>query len=164
MRGDPARLLLAMREPARALAGQVLHERAAARHVERLHAAADGEDRQAAPLGRADERQLERVDLPLGRPERRVRRLAVGRGVQVGAAGQQQTVEPRDEQVDDLGQQRREDHGHRPRALERLRVGEAERELAHRRLGLRLPARGLGHAQLGRRETDERPEVCCGTD
>ena len=31
----------------RALAGQVLHEGAAARHVQRLHAAADGEDRQA---------------------------------------------------------------------------------------------------------------------
>ena len=82
----------------------------------------------------------------------------------IRAAGEQQTVEARDEQVDDLGQQRREDHGHRARPLERLRVGEAEGELAHRRLGLRLPARGLGHAQLGRRETDERSEVRGGTD
>ncbi len=62
------------------------------------------------------------------------------------------------------GQHGREDHGHRAHALERLRVAQAERELAHRRLGLRPLARCLRLAQLGRREADERSEVRCGTD
>ena len=78
-----------------AVVGQVLEERAAARDVERLGAAADAEDRQAGGVGVARDRQLEGVQVGLDRAELGVRLGAVGGGVDVRAARQADAGERR---------------------------------------------------------------------
>ena len=64
----------------------MLVQRAAARDVEHLHAAADGQDRQPAGVGGPGQRQLELVELGLDRAGARVAALAVGTRVQVRTA------------------------------------------------------------------------------
>jgi hypothetical protein len=76
--------------------GEVLHEVAAERHVEQLHAPADRQQWQV-PV----QRGLQRVELrlvPLRPQHRGVRsgRLSVPGGVDVGPTGDDQSVEPRD--------------------------------------------------------------------
>ena len=76
----------------------VLVQRPAARDVERLRAAADAEHRQAGGVGGAGDGELEGVVLGVGRAELAVAlQSAVGDGVEVGAAGQADAVEARDE-------------------------------------------------------------------
>ena len=77
---------LAVHDVRRALARQVLHERAPARDVEHLQPAADGEHRQVTRLGGAHERDLEAVEVRLGRAERGMGTRPVHRGVQVRPA------------------------------------------------------------------------------
>ena len=70
-------------------------KRPAAGHVERLHPAADPEHREVALRGGGVEGQLvlvaDAVDVGA---EPRVRRPAVGAGVEIGAAAEEQAVEP----------------------------------------------------------------------
>ncbi len=65
---------------------QVLDERTAAHHVQRLGAAADRKDRHVALVGRAGDRELEAVEVGLGRAEVLIRLLPVGVRMQVGPA------------------------------------------------------------------------------
>ena len=79
--------------------GDVLIERAAERDVQQLVAAADGENRHVAVEGRIDQRELEAVEHRIGAVDHGCGLLAVQARVDVGAAGQQQTIERR-EQLD----------------------------------------------------------------
>ena len=85
------------------LRGDVLHQRAAARDVQDLDAAADREDRQVAAARLADERELELVARRIDVHHRRMSRLAVAGRRDVLAAGEQQAVDCVDRLV----------HGHR---------------------------------------------------
>ena len=105
---DPARLLLAVRDLDADGVGDVLEERAAARDVEQLLAAADRQDRHPARVGAAQQLELEGVEVGLGRAERRVRLLAVGRRVHVGPAGDHQPAEAVEQRVDVLEVHRRQ--------------------------------------------------------
>ena len=78
----------------------VLHERAAAGDVQHLHAAADGENRQIARAGGRDEGDLELVARRIDVLDPLMRRLAVSRGLDVAAAGQQQAVDARQRLLD----------------------------------------------------------------
>ena len=73
--------------------GQVLLERAAARDVHELHAAADAEQRDVALERAARQCDLERVALGPRALGHRVRLGAVAGGVEVGAAGEDQPVD-----------------------------------------------------------------------
>ena len=80
--------------------------RAAGVHGHHLHAAADAEHRQAARVGGVEQRQLPGVPVrpPAGGP--RVRLGAVPRRVDVGAAADDQAVEPGDHGVGGAGLRR----------------------------------------------------------
>ena len=75
------------------LGRDVLHQRAAAGHVQDLNATADGEDRQVTLSGFGDERDLEGVARRIDFGDGRLRRLAVALGRHVFAAAQQQAVD-----------------------------------------------------------------------
>ena len=129
-----------------AVARDVLVQRPAAGDVERLGAAADGEDRQAALEGEPDQAQLEGVEARLGRPELDVALgRAVGRRVEVGAAGEADAVEAIQQRGEVVGAGRREHHGDRADRVERAQVGHPQRHLGVRRLavaaGRRQPRR-----------------------
>jgi hypothetical protein len=64
----------------------MLVEGSPARHVQRLGAAAEGQDRQPAGVGAAGQLQLEAVEVGLYRSQLGVPALVVGRGVEVGSA------------------------------------------------------------------------------
>src|SRR3954468_20943549 len=127
---------------------KVLHERATTRDVQDLHAAADGEDRKPAPPRRAHETQLEDVDLRLRGPKLRVRTGAVTGGLEVGTAGQADTVEPVDDRLEPPRGQRREDHGDAAGGLYRFQVTQSERQHPPRRLRLVREMGTLGLPQL----------------
>ena len=103
---------------------EVLLERPAAGHVYELHSAAYPEHGQVALDRRARERDLE--DIALGRRHGGLlaRLLAVGRGIDVGAAGEQQAVDQLEHlaRVIDRGAVRREHHGHAAGLLHRFHV------------------------------------------
>ncbi len=83
--------LLAMRHRllvARLVVGQVLDQRPAADDVERLRAPADRQHRDPRAVGGARDRQLEAVEVGLGRAEMLVRLLAVGPRMEIGPAGE----------------------------------------------------------------------------
>ena len=158
------------RERARGLAvveggevGQMLVQRAAARHVERLHPAADGEHRQIA-LGRAGEhRQLVLVAhaVDVG-PEQRVRGVAVDAGVDVGPAAEDQAVEAVEQRGGVVDEAVGRHHDRDPaRLLDRLRVRQPQREALRRKVtlpasgGERPGGLGVG-AQLVRDDADQR--------
>ena len=107
--------------------GQVLLERAAARDVHHLHAAADAEQRQVALERAARQGELERVALGHEPLRLRVGLGPVGRGVDVGTAGEHQAVEQVERLVGLLEEHRvgREDDaaGHRPAAPPRRTSG-----------------------------------------
>ena len=149
---------LAMLDPVPDDVGQVLVQGAAARHVERLHAAADREDRHAGGVGLAQERKLEVVELGLGGSELGVDRRAVGARVQVGAARKHEPGHARHERPHALGLDRRQDHRQAAALVDRLGVVEAERDLVLARLALGERAHGLGLPQLGGRDADERSD------
>ena len=78
-----------------AVRGHVLVQRPAARDVERLHAAADAQHRHPALVDGAGQRELEGVEVGLGRAELEVALdRSVGIGVEVRTAGQHDAVEP----------------------------------------------------------------------
>ena len=62
---DPAILGLAMPDARADHIRQVLVQRSAARHIDRLGAATDAQDRQINPQGLMDNRVLERVEIRL---------------------------------------------------------------------------------------------------
>ena len=79
--------------------GQVLQQRAAGGDVHDLHPAADAQQRQVALERAAGERDLEVVALGHRAAGLRVGLLPVGRGVDVGAAGEDQPVEQVEDRV-----------------------------------------------------------------
>ena len=149
VRDGPAGLRLAV-------VGHVLEERAAARDVERLGAAADAEDRQAAGVGMARDRQLEGVHVGLHRAELGVRLGAVGGRVDVRAAGQADAGQRLQQRGHQLQRQRRQHHRDRPGARERAHVGHAERQLGLRRLALGRRVGEQRAPHLGGRDADQR--------
>ena len=74
--------------------GQVRMEGASSDHVEDLNAPADGQDRKAAIIGRRGDGQLGLVAVRVDAVDARVSGSAVGGGVQVPTAGQNEGVEP----------------------------------------------------------------------
>src|ERR1700683_480567 len=108
--------------------GQMLQEGASERDVDQLHAAADAQHRHVALDGSARERYLEGISL--GDRVNRVRPglLAIGGGVDVGAACEQQAVDQIEYLLRVLGRTRvgREHHGQAAGALHRLYVAEPE--------------------------------------
>ena len=117
--------------------GQVLLQRAAGDHREHLHAAADAEHRQVAVQRRPHQRHLGGVAVRPQPGRLLVRGLAVQRGVQVGAAGEDHGVQP----VQDLGVgggRGRQDHGRGTRGLDPLDVPERQ----HHRAGRPTPPSG----------------------
>ena len=104
--------------------GQVLVERPADRHVDQLHPAADPQHRHVALQRPPGQGQLEGVALGPGALRLRVRLGAVARRVDVGAARQEQRVDPVEQHVgigdrDLVGRQHDRD---RPRLLQRPHV------------------------------------------
>src|SRR4051794_24797085 len=87
----------------------VLHERAAARHVQHLHAAADRQNWKPAPARGANQPELEQVYLRLGRPKLGVRRGAVRGRLDVGPTRQTYAVETIDDRLQPTRRKRRED-------------------------------------------------------
>ena len=156
VRRDPADLRLAVPDLRRPLAGQILQQRAAARDVEHLQAAADRQHGQLARLGGADERDLEAVEVRLGGAEAGVGLGAVDRRVQVRAARQAQAAEPVEQGLDAVDVQRRDDHGHRAGTADRLRIGEAERELLLGRLAVGVVVDARRRAHLRGTQADDR--------
>ena len=146
-------LPLAVRDLARA---EVLVQAAAARHVQRLHPAADREHRHLALVGPARDRELDEVELRPRRPQLRRGALRVGLGIEVGPAREAEAVDLVEQGVDRVGPERRHHHGYPARELDRPHVGEAERHLVARRLALRDLAHVLGLTYLGRGDTDQR--------
>ena len=123
-----------------AVARDVLVQRPAAGDVERLRAAADREDRQAALQAHADEAQLERVQARLGRAELDVAvGRAVGGRVEVRAAGETEAVEAVEQRTEVVGAGRRQHHGDRAGGVERAQIGHPQRHLGVR--GLAVTAR-----------------------
>ena len=127
---------------------QVLVERATAGDVERLGTAADAEDRDPAAVGLARQRDLERVEGRLGRPEHRVTAGAVGARVEIGPAGEQQAGEVAQQRRDRRSAQRREHDRDPAGPLDRLEVLQAERHLRLTRLALGAQGDVLRSAQL----------------
>ncbi len=78
--------------------------------VEHLGAAADAEDGQATGVGLPAEGELEGVDLAVGGTELGVGVGAVGDGIEVGAAREQQAREVIEQGVDAVGRERGERH------------------------------------------------------
>ncbi len=83
VREPRSRLLLAMANALPDDVGQVLMKRSPASHVEQLQAAANGQYRKPAGVGRPRKRQLKSVELTLGRSGARVALVAVGFGIEV---------------------------------------------------------------------------------
>ena len=79
------------------LARDVLHQRAAHRDIEHLHASADRQEGDTAGHRGARKRDLEVVAAILGRLERGVRHFAVKRRIDVAAPGQHQSVDARED-------------------------------------------------------------------
>src|SRR5581483_11497516 len=84
--------LNSMDEGARDLAGNVLNQPAARRHVQALLSAADAEDGLLFFESPPREAQLRVVEGRIDGPEQRVGRFAIGRWLQIGPAGQEQPV------------------------------------------------------------------------
>ena len=159
MRGLVAGIPLAVRgdvvsvgEPIR----QVLNERTPTDDVERLGPAADGEDRHVALVGRAGDRELEAVEVGLGRAEVLVRLLAVGIRVQVRPAGEADAGDPVEQGLDQVHPQRRDHDRHASGRLDRSQVGEPERHLVAWRLPLGRRLDRLGTPHLRCRHADQR--------
>ena len=130
--------------------GQVLVERAAARHVQRLQAAADGEDGDAARVRAAGDLELEEVELGLHGPELGVAALVVGGRVEVGAAGEADARQAVEQRLDRLDLQRRHHHRDAAGRLDRL-AGRSGPSAISRRGG--SPC-GVGSTLSARRTSD----------
>ena len=155
--GCVARPPLAVARSAPVCVGEVLVQRAAAGDVESLGAAADRQDRHPARVGRAGDRQLEAVEVGLGRPELRVARPVVAVRVEVGPAREADARDPVEQRLDRVVAQRRHHHRDAAGPLDRAQVGEPERHLVARRLALGGLLDLLGAAHLGGGDADQRP-------
>ena len=125
--------------------GQVLDERASVGDVEQLHAAADGQHRQAAAFRSVDEGELAIVSPTTRWLSARVRLGTVAGGIDVGAACQHQAVEAFDEAVEILVALVLDREDDRGRARPRERVHIARR---HER-GLGVPGAPAGELLVG---------------
>ena len=107
---------------------EVLLERPSAGHVQELHAAADAEQRQLALTGAVGKGELEAVALGARLGDLRVGAGAVGRRVDVHAAGKHEPVEAVEQLVGRLGHVvvRRQHQRERAGSLDRERVGARE--------------------------------------
>lgn len=112
-------------------------------------------------LGGAQQRDLEAVELRLGRAQGGVRVGAVGSRVQVGSARQAQTPEPIQQRLDAGGVHRRDDDRHGARTAHRIGIAQSERELAFGGLAAWVVADALGGAHLGRAESDDGVRNAC---
>jgi sulfate-transporting ATPase len=139
-----------------AVALEVLVQRAAQRDVDGLGAAADAEHRHPHLVDRARELQLEAVERRLGRAERLVGAGAVGRGVEVRAAGQTDAVEALEQRGQRTGAERRQHDRHAARQLDGAHVGQPQRHLVLRRLAVAAERREITAPNLGGRDADER--------
>ena len=99
-------------------------------------------------VGRAQQRELVLVGRAVDvRAEQRMRLLPVGRGVEVGAAAEEQAVEAVEQRLDVVDEAVGGEHdGDRSRLLQRLRVGQAQRQPGGRAVAL-----ASGRAQRPRR-------------
>ena len=138
-----------------AVALDVLVQRAAARDVERLRAAADAEQRHPHGVGGARQLELEAVELRLGRAELLVRAGAVGGGVEVRPAGEADAVEAVEQRGDPVVQRRQHD-GHAAGQFDGPHVGEPQRHLMLRRLAVPAERRKLATSHLRGGDADER--------
>src|SRR5436305_6972829 len=84
---------------------EMLMERPAPRDVEELHAAADAEDRKAAPVGGLDQGELDGVHARLGRAELEMWLLAIGARLDIRTARQADAVDAVEQGGDRVGPQ-----------------------------------------------------------
>ena len=139
-----------------AVAGDVLVQRPAAGHVERLGAAADGEDRQAALERQLDQFQLEGVEARLRRAELDVAiRRAVGDRVEIRAAAEADAVEALDQRSEVIGADRREHDGDRPGGVQRPQIRHPQRHFGVRGLAVTASRRHRAGAHLRSGDADE---------
>ncbi len=124
---------------------EVLVQRAAASDVQHLEAAADGEERQTACDGDVRERGFEVVGPAIDAVHGRVRRFAVQRRVDVGAAGEHERVDTCEQRLRVAGVV--DEHRLCARALDRVEVRTGQRGRARVRpaIGAAEPAPGQGH-------------------
>ena len=157
MGGDVPGKVLAMADRLTDHLGQMLVQGAAAGDVEHLHAAADGQDRQPALVGGANEVDLEGVELRLGRSDPAAAFRAVAGRIDVRATGQADAVRAIQQRGEALGGHRRGDHGDPARRLDRLQVAQPEHHLVPRRLALG-DLHDAAAAQLRGADHDQRRE------
>ena len=100
--------------PVRPVRGQVLRQRAAARHGQHVQAAADREERHPGLDHGAHQHQLEPVPAVLGQVGLVQPLLVVQRRVQVPAAGEDHSLQPGDEGTHRIGRYRRQHDGRSP--------------------------------------------------
>ncbi len=125
--------------------------------VEELQPPADREHRQAALVRGARERELERIERPLGRAELCTLLAAVRGGVEVGATREAHAVHPFQQRFERCRRcRRRHDHRHAPGELDRPRVAHPERQLALAGIALCGGDGGRRVPDLGGRHRDER--------
>ena len=134
-------------------------QRAAPGDVERLEAAADGENGNLTTVGKPGQRQLAVVELAPRRAEPPVRGLAIGLRIEVGTPGEahagcavQQRAQHRA-----IGD-RWDDHRYSAGGLDRPQVPQAERHLVLGGLRLGRRHRVAARSQLGRGDDNQR---CC---
>lgn len=144
MGGLVAGRLLVVVEGGGELVGDVLPEGAAKGDVENLHAATDGEDGAVGGNGDAGERELEGVTLGLGGDLDVEDLLAVVRGIDVLAAGEEEPVKVVQGGFDGR------------RAGDR---GEEDREAAGEADGVDVGFAGRDHLAPGRRFSDVRGDA-----
>ena len=84
---------------------------------------------------------------------------AVGRRVEVRAAGQADAVEAIEQRREVIGADRREHDGDRPGGVERPQIGHPERHLGVRRLTVPARRRQRAGTQLRGGDADQRPHV-----
>ena len=156
-RHAPARRLAVLDRPVGEVA-EVLVQRAAARDVERLAAAADPQHRHPARVGELGERELVGVEVGLGRPELRVaRRLAVAVRVDVRAARQADPAQAVQQRRDRVVAERRQHDRQAAGELDRAHVDHPERHLALRRIALGHRVGLLREPHLRGGHADQRP-------
>ena len=101
--------------------GEVLLQVAAVHHVQELHPAADRKHRQVAVERGLHQRELRIVAVAVEADGLGVRRLAIQRGIDIGAAREDDPVERIEHLLDAL--HRRDHHRQPPGAQHRPRVG-----------------------------------------
>ena len=156
VRRDVAGLVLAVGDGPGQV-GDVLVQCPAADDVERLHPAADGEDRHLPRVGPPRDGELEAVEVGLDRPELGMGPRAVGLRVEVGAAGEAHAVEAVEQWLDRLESEWRNDEREGAGRLDGAQVGEPECHLEARWIAAGSRIDALGAPDLGGGDADQRP-------